>query len=246
MNLSLTALNRTTSRTEKKKLRLEKKIPAVLYGPNIKPETLAVAAIDFMRTYKAAGESTLVDLVRGTEAPLKVLIQDIDRHPVTGEIIHVDFRQIPLDRKMRATVGISFVGEAAAVKELGGTLVKARDEVEVECLPKDLVHEIKVDLSVLKTFDDVIRIKDLVLSAGVAILEDMNEALAKVTAPLTEEQLKAMEATGPADVSKIEVAGKKKEEEAAEGEVGAGETGAAKGEKGEMQKEEKKEKKEKK
>ena len=107
-----------------------------------------------------------------------------------------------------------FLGEAPAVKELGGTLVHNIEEVEVECLPKDLVSHLDVDLSVLKTFEDIIKISDLSIPAKLKILDLNNEqVVAKVLPPLTEEQLKAMEeVSAPVDLSKIETAGKKKEE----------------------------------
>jgi len=100
-------------------------------------------------------------------------------------------------------------------------LVKSVEEVEVECLPKDLVEHIDVDLSVLKTYDDAIKVKDLPLPAGVVILSPNADNIVATAIPaLTEEQIKAMEEENQvADVSKIEVVGKK--EELAEGEEAA-------------------------
>jgi len=141
---------------------------------------------------------------------------------------------------MTATVELRFVGEAPVIKEQGGTLMRNLESVEVKCLPKDLVSHIDVDLTVLKTFDDVVKIKNLIVPAGITITNPHAEDLiAKATAALTEEEIKAMEESAkPADLTKIEVAGKKKEEEGEEGVEAAAkpEAGAGKEEKKEEKK----------
>ena len=138
-----------------------------------------------------------------------------------------------------ATVELRFVGESPVIKAQGGTVMRSVENVEVKCLPKDLVSHIDVDLSVLKTFDDVVKVKDLIVPAGITITNPNAEDLVvKVTEALTEDEIKAMEtAAAPVDLSKIETAGKKKEE----GEEGA--EGAAKPEAGEKKEEKKEEKK---
>jgi large subunit ribosomal protein L25 len=136
-------------------------------------------------------------------------------------MVHVDLLRIDMNKPLTATVELKYVGEAPAVKELGGTLVHNINELEVKCLPKDLVSHINVDVSTLKTFDDVIKLKDLVIPAGIEIISNHAEdVLATAIPALTEEQIKAMEdASKTADISKIEVAGKKKDEEDAEAAV---------------------------
>ena len=128
-----------------------------------------------------------------------------------------------MNKMMQAPVVLHFVGEAPAVKAMGGTLVQTLSAVTVECLPKDLVSFIEVNLSNLKTFEDLVKVKDLVLSEGLKVVAPQGEALVvKVIAAMTEEEIKAMEDAGKnLDVSKIESAGKKKEDEAAEGEASA-------------------------
>ncbi len=194
-------------------------IPAVLYGQEDGAISVAVDKLAFEKLYGEAGESSLVDLsVAGGKGAVKVLIQDIQRDPVKGDITHVDFMRINMNKEMHATLPINFVGESLAVKELGGTLIKSLQELDIKCLPKDLVSHIDMDLSVLKTFDDIVHIKELVVPAGITIMENPETVVAKVAAPLTEEQLKAMEESGVAKaVADIEVAGAKKEGE--DGEV---------------------------
>jgi len=142
------------------------------------------------------------------------LIYEVAYEPVKGRIIHVDLKKVDMNKSIVATVKLNFLGEAPAVKELGGTLVQNTEEVEVECLPKDLVSHLDVDLSVLKTFDDIFKMANLVLPSGVKIVDyKEDQVIAKVLAPMTEEQFKAMEESSAAvDLSQIESAGKKKEE----------------------------------
>lgn len=195
-------------------------IPGVVYGGDRSTTTpVSVVLTDFIKLYDRAGESSLIDCTIDGETPVKVLVQDVQVDPVKSIPRHVDFRQINMNKEMSATVQLEFVGESPAVKGLGGTLMKAMPEVDVTCLPKDLVSELSVDLSVLNTFDDVIRVKDLVVPAGITIDEDPENVIAKVTPPLTEDELKAMEAPVAVDLTAIEVEKKgKKEEEGAAGE----------------------------
>lgn len=191
MTLNLEAQTRKIIGKKVKDLRRSGLIPAVVYGKDVKPQNLSVQATPFAKLYKEAGESTLIDLKVDSAAPVKVLIQEVQADPLTGSLSHVDFRQIKMTEKIKAEVLLKFIGEAPAIKELGGTLIKGIDKIEIECLPGDLVHEIEVDLSVLKTFEDRIHLKDLKIPAGIKVLSDINATVASAEAPLTEEQLKA-------------------------------------------------------
>ncbi|MBI5728165.1 MAG: 50S ribosomal protein L25 [Candidatus Magasanikbacteria bacterium] len=214
MSFTISATKRTAAKPEA--LRAEGLIPAVLYGPEITPVAVAVAYTPFVKLYQEAGEATIIDCAVEGGKSVKVLIQDVQVDPVRGKVIHVDFRQINMDKEMRATVLLRLVGESSAVKELGGTLVKPLESLNIKCLPKDLVSHIDVDLSGLKTFASIIRVADLAVPSGLTILDSGSMTVAKVTAPLTEEQLKALEAAGPQSVEDIEVEKKKKAEEGEE------------------------------
>lgn len=231
----------STSRTgQAAELRADSQLPAVVYGPDIQSISIAVPHQAFVKLYAEAGESTLVDLAVDAKEPIKVLIQDIQYDPVTGRVIHVDFRQINMKKELTAKVELKFVGESVAVKEAGGTLIKGLESIEVRCLPKDLVGSIDVDLSILKGFDDVIHVGDLPLSAGITVVGDLQTVVAKVKAPLTEEQLKAMEeAVAPVKLEEIELSEKKgkKEEEGVATEAGAAAPEAKADEKSQAKKE---------
>jgi len=196
-------------------VRTKTEIPAVVYGAGKETASLTIDYDEFAKLYEEAGEASLIDLMVGDKNDGKVIIQEIQYDPVSDRVIHVDFRRIDMAKTMTATVALRFVGEAPVIKEQGGTLMHNIENVEVKCLPKDLVSHIDVDLSALKTFEDNIKVKDLAVPAGITITNPHPEDLvAKASRALTEEEIKAMEeAAKPADLSAIEVAGKKKEEE---------------------------------
>lgn len=216
--MAIAILAKKRSSGDAENTRMSGMIPAVVYGPGVEPQSIAVEASSFEKIYKEAGEATLVDFSVDGSSPVKVLIQALQYHPTSEAIVHVDFRQINMNQEMTATVGLEFIGDSTAVKE-GGTLNVGLDEVEVECLPKHLVSSITVDISVLKTFDDAIYVKDLKLPEGITVLDDKDTLVANVSAPLTEEELKAMDAEDAAPVSldtiEVEKKGKKEDEAAA-------------------------------
>lgn len=215
----LTALRREI---KGEKARTQGLLPAVIYGAGEETESLSLVYKDFIRLYDDAGESSLIDLDVDNKDFGKVLIHDVGYDPVSGRVIHVDLRRIDMNKPINASVELIFDGESPVIKESGGTIVKNFEEVEVECLPKDLVNHINVDLSVLKTFDDAIRVKDLKIPAGVVVTEPSAESiLVKAQRALTEEEIKAMEAesVSAVDVSKIESAVPKKKEDEEGGEA---------------------------
>ena len=198
-------------------LRNDGLIPVVLYGHGIKNQNLSVKKGEFLKLYNQAGTSNLVDLSVNESKPVKILIHDTQLDPQTEDVIHADFYQIREDEKIKAEVLLEFVGEAPAVKELGGILVKNYDEVEIECLPKDLelINKIQVDLSSLKNFNDAVHVKDLQVPPQIKILEEPDEFIVFVSQPQEEkiEEVKPIEA----------VEGIKKEGEVEAEKAGAGE-----------------------
>lgn len=181
-SLILKAQEREITGKKVEKLRQQKLIPAVLYGHGIKNQNLSVVGLDFMKLYKEAGSSKLIDLQINDKKPVKILIHEVKYNPLKNEVDHLDFYQIKEDEEITTEIELEFIGEAPAVKELGGVLVKNYDAIEIECLPAELekMDKITVDLSVLKTFADAVHIKDLKVPAGVKILVDPEEAVAMV------------------------------------------------------------------
>lgn len=226
-NLSLKASVRTLTKADLIKVRAEGNIPAVVYGQDFKNQALVINEVDFKNVFKQAGENTLVDLSIDNQAPFKVIIQDLQLDAMTDKILHVDFRKVIMTEKIEAEIPLEFFGEAPAVKALGGMLVRVMDELSVKCLPQYLIKEIKVDISGLKTFEDMIKVKDLNIPENIEILDELTATVANVIPPRTEEELKALDEKVSEDVAKVEVAGKK--EEASD--EAAGEDSGAKGDK---------------
>ena len=188
-----------------------------MYGFETEPKNIVLDRNAFTKVYGQAGESTVVDLeIEGTKHP--VLISEIQRDPLTDFITHADFRRVDPKRKIEAKIPLKLVGMAPAVKELGGTLLQTLEEVEVMSLPDALVHEIEVDVTKLATFEDVIRVKDISIPDGIEIKSDLEQAVASVQPPRSEEELAALDAAVDGDISKVEVLTEKKPDEvAAEG-----------------------------
>jgi len=197
---------------EVNKLRKEGKLPAILYGHGIKNNQVTVNYKEFEVVYRQAGSSSLVDLVIGKQKPVKVVIQEVQRDPVSEDYIHADFYQVKMTEKITTEVSLKFIGESKAVKEEGGILIKTLDSLKIESLPQDLVKEIEVDISTLNSFDDIIRIKDLVIPSGISIREQLQDTVASVQPPRTEQELEDLEQTVEEKVEEVEGMEKKKEE----------------------------------
>lgn len=204
--LSLNAKNREK---RGKEARGGNSIPAVLYGPEIKNQPIEVDLKEFARVYKQAGGSSLISVVLEGKKFL-VLIHDIVKDPVSDEINHVDFYQPILTKEVEAKVPLVFVGESLAVKDLGGTLVKEVQDIEVKALPQDLPHEIEINIEGLKTFEDEIKVKDLNLPKGVRVEKNPDDTVAKVVPPAKVEE--ELEKPIEEDVEGVEKIEKEKKE----------------------------------
>jgi len=192
-SLTLPAVKRDAEKNSPRAVRLAGSIPAVVYGQEADNQVIQVKIPEFLKVFAKAGESSLIDLALDGQKPLKVIVKDVQYDNLSSQPVHIDFYQVNMNKKMMAEVPLNFVGEARAVKELGGTLIKSKDSIEVSCLPGDLPSHIDVNLGALNEFNDLVAVKDLVLPAGVAALDGPDEALVLVSAPQAEEQPAAAE-----------------------------------------------------
>ncbi|MFH1583418.1 MAG: 50S ribosomal protein L25 [Candidatus Falkowbacteria bacterium] len=197
--VQLNAQLRSESNGKAKKIRATGFIPAVIYGFGKANQNIKVKKHDFEKVFTIAGEFNLVDLSIGEAVPAKVIIKDVQRDGITDSVIHVDFYQVDMTKKITTEIPLNFIGEAKIIKELGGTLVKNMDTVEVECLPGDLVSHIDVDISILENFDQFIRLHDLVLPNGIVLVQVTNEAVVGAVETEIEE-----EAPEPVEVAPVE------------------------------------------
>ena len=205
----LQATNRQVTGKQVRALRRQGLIPAVIYGLAEKPLTVSLNAHEAGKILPKVGSSTLLVVdVEGERH--NTLVREKQRHPVSGLIIHIDFKEVSMTEKLRTMVSVELFGVSAAVKEWSGILVTPVEELEIECLPADLPDVIRVNLALLKNIGDVIRVSDLVPPERVEFITPGDEVLAVVTAPLSEAELAAAEG-GAAEPEVIEK-GKKEEE----------------------------------
>lgn len=222
----LNAKIRETLGKKVKFLRKEGIIPAVFYGAKTKSVPLEIDYSEFEKIYEEAGESTIIKLkikdkkgqpmAGQPKADKNVLIYDVAKDPVSDKFIHIDFYQVRMDKLITTEVLLVFKGESPVIEIEEGVLNKNITEVEVEALPANLPREIEVDISILKTFDDLIYIKDLKVSEGVKILAEPEEVVASVIPPRSEEELAALEEEVEEKVEEVEKVEEEKKPSVAE------------------------------
>ena len=157
-NLNLNAQIRTTEE-KLSEVRASKMVPAVVYGKHQEPIILKMNYSEFLKTFRKAGESHIINLKAG-KTELEVLVHDIQREPVSGDFLHIDFLALTRGEKVHTKIALSFIWESQAVKEWA-ILDEHIKEIEVKVLPKNLVDSIEVDLSTLKEMGDSIKISEL-------------------------------------------------------------------------------------
>ncbi len=205
---SITAKTRELS-ANLDKLRAADEMPAVYYGSGVASTSISVPKVVFQKVWRDAGESTPIELVVDGKK-VNVLIHDVSMHPVSSDPIHADFLVVDMSKKISVFVPLEFVGIAPAVKNGLGSLVKVLHEIEIEALPKDLPHDILVDISTLVDAESQIAVEDLKMPNGVTAITKATEIVAAIAL-----QQEEKEDAGPVDLSAIEVEKKgKKEEEA--------------------------------
>ena len=190
-----------------KAIRREGQIPAILYGRKFTSAPLTLSAREFVDIAVGAREATIINLEVPSQPRVKVLIRDIQRDPVTDNIVHVDFYKLDMKQEIQTDIPLEFIGTAPAVEELEGNLITNKDSIKAECLPDRLVSKIEVDVSALKTFEDLIHVGDLNITEGIKVLDDKEDVVAQVTPPRSEEELAELEAapTAAAETEKAQI-----------------------------------------
>lgn len=203
----LRATTRTITGKQVKQLRNQGIMPGVVYGHDKSSQSLSINANDFSRLFASAGTSTLIDLVIDDQKPVKVLLHEPQLHPVKPHFVHADLYIVKMNEKLQTEIPLEFVGESAAVTDLDGTLTVVIDALEVECFPDKLVQHIEVDITPLKTLEDVIRVSDITAPAGIEFLADPEEVVATITPPRSEEEMAELDEVIGEDADKAAVEG---------------------------------------
>lgn len=193
-------------------LRRQGLIPGIVYGRNFGPIPIQVERKEVQRLLKHESvESMLIKMQLDGQEEL-VIIKEIQRHPVTYDILHVDFMRVSMDEPIDVRVPITLVGEPAGVKE-GGILEFLHRELEIRCLPTEIPEHIEVDVSELG-IGDSIKVEDLKLPEGIKVLDEPSTVIAVVAAPVVvEEEEVAEEAEAAEAPEEPELVGEKEEEE---------------------------------
>ncbi len=191
-------------------LAAELRIPAVFYGKQQESTMISLDATTFEKVYSEAGESTIISLNDGKEDH-DVLIHDVQYHPVSDQILHVDFYVIERGKTLTVTVPLNFIGEAPGEKL--GILLKTMHEIEIEVLPRDLPQSLDVDISVLEELHSKITVADLVLPEGIVITAAQEDTIASIAQQDEESLDEPVEAVDMDSVGDSEEKGKKEEEE---------------------------------
>ncbi|KKS33188.1 MAG: 50S ribosomal protein L25 [Candidatus Amesbacteria bacterium GW2011_GWA2_42_12] len=171
--------------------------PANIFGSDTKSVSIQVSAPEFSKLYKQVGESTLVYLqIEGEKEPRPVMVHEVRKNPVSGQVQHVDFHQVNLKEKVVASVPLVIVGESLAQKDGLGILVQPTSELEIEALPTEMPQNIEVDVSKLSAVNESVTAKDIKLSSGLTLKSDPEAIVAKIE-PLAAEEPKEIPVETP-------------------------------------------------
>lgn len=217
MDLELALDAREVQGKANKRLRREGIVPGVVFGKGEGSTPVQVNAKTFDVIYRAAGRSSIVKLTLPGDGRAKsAFIKSVQRNPISGQAIHVDFFVVNLKQEMEVEIPLVFFGEPPAVEATGGTLLTSLNQLRVKALPSDIPHQVDVNVSTLVNLDVAIHVRDLSLNRdAVTVLTDGDELVAKVLPPRVEEEPEVVEAE---ELEGEAVEGEEGEEGAAEGE----------------------------
>lgn len=226
--LTLAAKERKILGKKVKHLRRDGKLPAHVFGKGVETESVSVDGKTFIKTFKEAGETGLINLKIGAEKVRPVMVRGVQFDPVTGEPIHIDFYQVNMTEKVKVPVPIVLIGEEPEAVHLGeGVVLQQMNDLEVEALPSDLIEKIEVDITALKNIDDVVIVGQLNFDRSKLTVSAEPESIVVKLAPaITEEMKKQMEEEAAAQAAAVaEAGGAEAAQEGAPAEVGVAASG---------------------
>jgi large subunit ribosomal protein L25 len=211
LNASLRA---ETRRNANKQLRSTGRVPAVIYGRATQPQCLDLDAKELNDViHHGASENILVDLSVKDDPKAKrlAMVQEVQHHPLSGKVLHVDFHEVSETEKVTIYVPVETAGEAVGVKSGGGVLEHVLFKLKVRALPKDLPEQIILDVSALE-LGHSIHVGDVKPPAGVEVLGHKESVVVSCAAPRAEEEAAPAAAEGAAAAGEVEMIKEKKEE----------------------------------
>ncbi|HOJ38876.1 MAG TPA: 50S ribosomal protein L25/general stress protein Ctc [bacterium] len=205
----------TTGKGVARKLRQAGFVPGILYGPGEEPVALKVegkSAGTIVRRLRS--HNIMADLVlKGSagEEKIKTILKDVQKDPLTGALLHLDFYRVRMDRPVAMEIPIQLVGESVGVSQ-GGILEQELREAKLEALPRNMPDRITVDISTLG-IGHALLVKDLKLPEGVRALDDPERVVVAVLAPAKEEEAAPVTEEVTAAATEPEVISEEKAEE---------------------------------
>lgn len=209
--LELQAEERQATGRQVKHLRRDGLIPAVLYGRDLDATLIQIDQKALHKVLREAGTHQLISLKVGKKRPKMTLARDIQRDVIRHNYLHVDFYAVKMDEKVTAQVPLVLKGVAPAEHDKGGILTQGMDEVEIECLPSDLIAAIEVNIESLVDYHDTITVSDLQVPDTITLLSDPDSVVAKVEPPRVIEE-EALEEAVPGAEPEVLTEAKEKEE----------------------------------
>ena len=211
---SLMAGERKAREQKAKQLRRDGLIPAVIYGQG-ENLTIQVENLPLRRVLREAGTTNLIDIEVG-KSKHTVLAKDVQRHPTRGDLIHVDFYEVNMEETIVVEANLTAFGESAPVTEGLGTVAILLHSVDIECLPDNLISEIRFSLEQIETPEDMIYLGDLDIPEGVTVLKELDTPVARfeyLQAEIEEEEEEEEDLLFAAEADEVEVIGRGKPED---------------------------------
>lgn len=212
-NINLSAELRNTGKSTNRRLRREKRVPAVVYGPKVKNIEFSLEEKEMVKYLKSKFENTIFKLTSDDKNlnGLNVLRKATDIHPVSRRPTHIDFYALDLTATVEVTVEVKFEGDAIGIKN-GGVLNVAHRDVDIECLPSDIPEYLAIDISNLD-INDSVHVSDLVIPTGVTVLTPLTQTVCTIATVAEEaEPVVAAAAEGEAAEAAPAGDGEKKED----------------------------------
>lgn len=209
--LELKSSPRTVIGKQVKALRREGVVPIVMYGSNVEATALQANSKELARVLRQAGGSRLISVNTGQGAHM-ALAREVQREPISGKILHVDFLAVSMTEVITVEVPLVHAGKSPAVKRGEGVLVSGLDTIEIECLPGDLIDDVSVNIESLNEVGDALYVRDLQVPSTITILTDPDEMVVRVTYLAAEEAEPTAEAAAEEIEPEVITKGKAEEE----------------------------------
>ena len=180
--IELQATNREIRGRKVRFLRRQGIIPIHLFGHGVEPVALQCDTMQLKRVLPQAGKTKIINLILDeAKRPKNVMVREIQRDPLTGELLHVDFYQVRMAEKIKVEVPIVPVGEAPALKSKENMLLQELNSLTIECLPDQIPASVELDLSSLTEAGQAIQVQDIMLGEGITVLTDPKHIVVKIS-----------------------------------------------------------------